>query len=177
MRQEVICGVKSTTGHRASGELLLNHLVVCDCINQSWNQFVQFILSTSNARMGWFSQGYPGHTKLIFISLFVSQLCANYIVVQRWILPRDIVRELPFRTVTSCIMECRGTDKCKAGGFLKDPEELFINGMENKKCLLLKLVRNKNKNGTRNKVYALLDVTKLFSFVFKHISCKLKYTS
>ena len=120
--------------------------------------------------MGWFSQGYPGHTKLICMSLFVSQLFANYIVVQRWILPRDIVKELPLRSMTSCMMECEGMKKCKTVGFFKDPEEILIDGKENEDCLLLKLVRQKNKNGTRTKVYTLLDVSEFLFLAFKHVS-------
>ena len=106
-------------------------------------------------------QGYMAYSWLIqltLISSLILQLFANYVVVERWILPRDVIKELPYRTVTSCIMECYRTDKCITVGFIKDPAIL-----ENDKCLLVKILRRENKNGTRIKVFALLEVS-LISF-------------
>ena len=97
---------------------------------------------------------YPGHIKMIFFSLFLTQLLANYVVVQRWILPRDIIEEVPLWTMTSCVMKCTGTDKCVAVGFKKDP-----NLSKNDRCLLVKLLRKMNKHGTRMKVFAFVDVS------------------
>ena len=67
--------------------------------------------------------------KVIFICFFLSNLFANYVVIQRWIVPRDITKEVPLRTVTSCIMECSQMNKCIATGFRKDPVLL-----KNDKC-------------------------------------------
>ena len=92
--------------------------------------------------------------KLIFVNFFLLQLLANQIVVQRWILTRDIIKELQLHSVTSCVTECWETEKCIAVGFHKDP-----NVSHNKICLLLKQLRLKNKNGTRINVFALLDVS------------------
>ena len=104
-----------------------------------------------------FIQGYmmyPWIIKLIFISAFMFQLLANYVVVQRWILPRDVIKEVPLRAVTSCSMECSRTNKCTAVGFRKDPEL-----SKNDKCLLVKMVRKSNKNGTRIQIFAFVDVS------------------
>ena len=97
---------------------------------------------------------YSWLIKFTFISSFILQLFANYVVVQRWILPRDVIEEILLFTMTSCVMECSRTDKCVTVGFIKDPTIL-----ENNKCLLVKLLRRENKKGTRNKVFALLEVS------------------
>ena len=129
-------------------------------IHQStWNYtkiFFTFSLCLQEARMRLFSQGYvlyPWLIKLVFISSLIFQSFANYVVVQRWILPRDIIEEMPFRTVTLCVMKCTETTKCAAVGFKKDPDY-----SKNDKCLLLKMLRKKKKNGTRIKIFALVEV-------------------